>query len=183
MSEKLYEFLLKLYPEHFRRTYGDEALRLVRDRARRERGFLSSLRLWLDLLWDFATSLPREYAHAPTTPFVAAQPLNGEHSFQLLAKRSLNPAPLCLGAAFSIVLFAICAFVVGRRNAFPVLLQIPPSLQERIQRDLIESESDAVYSFCMTAQRDSRALHCSRSCRFTLRRQEPLGPHLSMERL
>ena len=40
MSEKLYAFLLKLYPDHFRRTYGDEALRLVRDRARDEKGFL-----------------------------------------------------------------------------------------------------------------------------------------------
>ncbi len=72
MSEKLYEFLLKLYPDHFRRTYGDEALRLVRDRARSEKGFLSGLRLWLDLLLDLAISLPREYSNAPTTPIVAA---------------------------------------------------------------------------------------------------------------
>ena len=87
MSEKLYEFLLKLYPEHFRRTYGDEALRLVRDRARSEKGFLSGLRLWLDLLLDLAKSLPREYSNPPTTPIAAAQPLNGERSFQLLAER------------------------------------------------------------------------------------------------
>jgi len=45
MSEKLYDLLLKLYPEQFRRTFGDEALRLVRDRARDEKGFLSGLRL------------------------------------------------------------------------------------------------------------------------------------------
>ncbi len=105
MSEKLYEFLLKLYPDHFRRTYGDEALRLVRDRARSEKGFLSGLRLWLDLLVDLAISLPREYSNAPTTPIVAAQPLNGERSFQLLAERSLNPALLCLGGTLSAVLF------------------------------------------------------------------------------
>lgn len=86
MSERLYEFLLKLYPDHFRRTYGDEALRLVRDRARSEKGFLSGLRLWLDLLLDLAESLPREYSNAPTTAIVATQPLNGEPSFQLLAE-------------------------------------------------------------------------------------------------
>lgn len=86
MSEKLYEFLLKLYPGHFRRTYGDEALRLVRDRARSERGFLSGLRLWLDLLLNLAKSLPREYSNPPTTPIVAAHPLHGERPFQLLAQ-------------------------------------------------------------------------------------------------
>jgi len=49
MSKKLYALLLKLYPDNFRRTYGDEALRLVQDRAHSETGFLASLRLWLDL--------------------------------------------------------------------------------------------------------------------------------------
>ena len=38
MSEKIYGLLLKLYPGHFRRKYGDEALRLVRDRAHDEKG-------------------------------------------------------------------------------------------------------------------------------------------------
>ncbi len=52
MFERIYDLLLKLYPEHFRQTYGDEALRLVRDRARDEKGLLSGLRLWLDLLLD-----------------------------------------------------------------------------------------------------------------------------------
>ncbi len=78
MSEKLYEFLLRLYPEHFRRTYGDEALRLVRDRARSEKGFLSGLRLWLDLLLDLAKSLPSRIQqpanngnHSGTSPTMA----------------------------------------------------------------------------------------------------------------
>ena len=73
MSEKIYALLLKLYPEHFRREYGDEAMRLVHDRARSEKGFLSGLRLWLDLLADFAISLPREYSKEPATPIAAAQ--------------------------------------------------------------------------------------------------------------
>lgn len=180
MSEKLYEFLLKLYPEHFRRTYGDEALRLVRDRVRSENGFLSGLRLWLDLLWDLAISLPREYSNAPTTPIVAAQLINGERSFQLLAERSLNPALLCLAGTLSAVSFWVCVFVVAHSGGFPALFPAQFSLQGLAQsapaqaRDPYEEESPirnsarnlatgessghsvsaGAYSFCMTAQRD-----------------------------
>ena len=38
MSEKIYAWLLRLYPSHFRKTYGEEALQLFRDRARDENG-------------------------------------------------------------------------------------------------------------------------------------------------
>jgi hypothetical protein len=151
MSERLYAILLRLYPAHFRRIYGKEALRLVRDRIRCEKGFLSGVRLWLDLLWDLAKSLPREYAHPPTTPTMAAQCL-GERS--LLAERSLNPALLCLGATLSALLFGVCAFVLAHNNGFPVLLRIPPSVQERVQRDLTGGDSAGAHSFCMTARRD-----------------------------
>lgn len=154
MSEKLYRQLLKLYPDHFRRIYGDEALRLVRDRIRSEKGFLAGLCLWMDLLRDLAISLPREYAQAPTRRILASQPLNGERSFPLLAERSLNPALLCLGATLSAVLFGVCAFVVAHNNRFPALLRIPPSVQELVQSDLTGGISTGAYSFCMTAQRD-----------------------------
>jgi hypothetical protein len=63
MSEKIYAWLLRLYPSHFREAYGDEALQLLRDRARDERGFFRTLRLWLDLLADLAVSIPREYRY------------------------------------------------------------------------------------------------------------------------
>ncbi|MGA3241610.1 MAG: hypothetical protein ABSG03_35560 [Bryobacteraceae bacterium] len=178
MSEKLYEFLLKLYPDHFRRTYGDEALRLVRDRARREKGFVSGLRLWLDLLWDLAKSLPREYSNAPITPIVATQLLNGERSFQLLAERSLNPTLLCLGGTLSAVLFWVCVFVVAHSGGFPTLFPALLSLQGLAQstpaqarypyeeespirnsaRNLAAGDGHSVsagaHSFCITAQRD-----------------------------
>jgi hypothetical protein len=180
MSEKLYKFLLKLYPDHFRRTYGDEALRLVRDRARSENGILSGLRLWLDLLLDLAISLPREYSNAPTTPIVATQLLNGERSFQLLAERSLNPALLCLAGTLSAVSFWVCVFVVAHSGGFPALFPAPLSLQGPAEsapaqaRYPYEEESPVqnsatnfaaggsaghsvsagAYRFCMTAQRD-----------------------------
>jgi RimJ/RimL family protein N-acetyltransferase len=37
MSEKIYGWLLRLFPSHFRQGYGDEALLLFRDRAREEK--------------------------------------------------------------------------------------------------------------------------------------------------
>jgi len=159
MSEKLYDLLLKLYPDHFRRAYGDEALRLVRDRARDEKGLLSGLRLWLDLLVDLAISLPREYTKAPATPIAAAQSVNGDPSFQLLAERSLNPALLLLGGMLSAVSFCSCVAVVAHSRTYPALFRDPHSLQWLVQSDLAlaRSRPDApvsTYSFCMTARRD-----------------------------
>jgi uncharacterized protein (TIGR03435 family) len=150
MAEKLYKFLLKLYPDHFRRTYGDEALRLVRDRARSENGFLSGLRLWLDLLLDLAISLPSEYSNARAASIVAAQPLNGERSFQLLAERPLDPTLLCLGGTLSAALFWVCVFVVAHCGGFPALFPASLSAQKIEQSTPAQDE----YSFCMTAQRD-----------------------------
>jgi hypothetical protein len=159
MSEKLYALLLKLYPEHFRRTYGDEALRMVRDRARDEKGFLSGFRLWLDLLADLAISLPREYNKAPTMPIVAAQPVNGDPLFQLLTERSLNPALLFLGGMLSAVLFCSCVTVVAHNRTFPTLFRDQHSLQWLVQDELAlarspSEEEVSAYSFCMTARRD-----------------------------
>jgi len=180
MSEKLYAFLLKLYPGQFRRTYGDEALRLVRDRARSEKGLLSGLRLWLDLLWDLAKSLPHEYSSRPTTPIAAAPTLIGEGSFQLLAEPSLNPALLCLGGTLSAALFWVCVFVVAHSGRFPALFPVSLLLQEQAQnavgqvrypdeeespirgsaRNLAasgsagQSLSAGVHSFCMTAKQE-----------------------------
>jgi len=45
MSEKIYACLLRLFPSHFRETYGDEALQLFRDRAHDEKGFSPRVRL------------------------------------------------------------------------------------------------------------------------------------------
>ena len=165
MSEKLYTFLLKLYPDHFRRKYGDEALRLVRDRGRQERGFFSGLRLWLDLLRDLAISLPREYSRAPATPILAPEPLGGERSFQLLAEPPLNRNLLCLSGALSAVLFWGCAFIAAHSGGFPALFPFPLSppahgtpVQDEDFRewagDLAPSVSIGEYHFCVTAKRE-----------------------------
>ena len=61
MSEKIYRWLLKLYPASFREGYGAAALQLFRDRWRAERGVLPRLRLWADVIRDLCVSLPREH--------------------------------------------------------------------------------------------------------------------------
>jgi hypothetical protein len=161
MSEKLYEFLLKLYPDHFRRTYGDEALRLVRDRACSETGFLSRLRLWLDLLLDLARSLPREYSNPPTIPIGATQLVNGASWFQLLAERSPNPTLLGLGGTLSAALFWVCVFAAAHGGGFPALFPAPLALQglslgapAQADGPSVHSVSGGTYSFCATAKRD-----------------------------
>ncbi len=61
MSEKIYAWLLKLYPAGFRRDYGPSAMQLFRDRLQAERGFSRRLRFWLDVIADLAVSFPREH--------------------------------------------------------------------------------------------------------------------------
>src|SRR5215471_6211523 len=61
MSERIYAWLLKLYPASFRETYGAAALQLFRDRLQAERGVLRRLRFWIDVIVDVCISLPREH--------------------------------------------------------------------------------------------------------------------------
>ena len=160
-ADKLYSLLLKLYPEHFRRACGDEALRLVLDRARDEKGFLRGLRLWLDLLWDLVRSLPREYSKAPAARVRLASPVNGHPSFQLLPQRSTNPVLLCLACLLTAALFWTCVIGVSHSRIFPARFPSDSnSLQSIVQSDLALAQSGAesaavgVYSFCVTARRD-----------------------------
>ena len=160
MSEKLYSLLLKLYPNHFRRAYGDEALRLVLDRARDEKGFPGGLRLCLDLLMDLAISLPREYRKTPKTRILVANPVNGDPTFQLLAERSLNPALLFVAGLLTAALFWACATAVAHSREFPTRFPADSySLQAIVQSDVAlarSADSGPVsgYSFCITAHRD-----------------------------
>jgi Clp amino terminal domain, pathogenicity island component len=61
MSEKIYAWLLRLYPVRFRQEYEASAMQLFRDRLRAERGFSRRLWFWLDVITDLVVSLPREH--------------------------------------------------------------------------------------------------------------------------
>jgi hypothetical protein len=118
MSEKIYALLLRLFPSHFREAYGEDALQLFRDRARYEKGFFPSLRLWLDLLHDLAISLPREYVNAQPTLFgaFAGQHLDGSPAFFVLENTSPHPGALLFGGVLSLAVvgaFSLAMTYVG----------------------------------------------------------------------
>jgi peptidase S41-like protein len=109
MSEKIYAWFLRLYPSHFREKYGDEALQLLRDRARDETGLFRALRLWLDLLVDLAISIPREYHNVrpALVGSVVRQRVIGGPSFFVLEDGSSRLRAFCFGGIVSLAVLAI----------------------------------------------------------------------------
>ena len=115
MFEKIYAWLLRLYPSRFREAYGEEARQLVRDRCRDEQGFLPRLRLWLDVLGDLALSLPQEYFRVrPELPSYAAH-LRSERgpSFLVLEEESLDPRAWFLGGVLGLAAAISFSFLLN----------------------------------------------------------------------
>jgi hypothetical protein len=100
MSEKIYALLLRLYPAQFRARYGEESLRLFRDRLHDETGFLAHLRLCFDLIRDLAVSLPRE--HRALRPAMAATSRVALPSFGILQPQPPRPASIVLAFGLSL---------------------------------------------------------------------------------
>jgi hypothetical protein len=124
MSERIYSWLLGLYPFRFREACGADALQLFRDRCRDERGVLPRLRLWVDLLTDLAVSIPREYrcAGASLAGDPAQQRLHGTPGFNVLDAEAPR-----LGAQFCAAMLSLATF-----GAIPLLIShggnwLPPS--------------------------------------------------------
>jgi hypothetical protein len=115
MSEKIYTWLLRLYPSQFREAYGEEALQLFRDRMLDEKGFFAKVRLWLDLLADLAISVPHQYLQLkPVLAGTAAQPrLYGTPSFFVLGDESPRPGALLLGGVLSLTALAAFSILLG----------------------------------------------------------------------
>lgn len=109
MSERIYRWLLRLYPAQFRAAYGDAALQLFRDRLRDERGFFPSLQLWLDLITDLVVSVPREHRCARQALVGAiGRPLSdGTPTFRVLADGSPRWGALLFGAMLSLVTLGV----------------------------------------------------------------------------
>lgn len=120
MSEKIYAWLLRLYPSHFREAYGDEALQLFRDRYRDETGFFPRLRLWFDLLADFAISLQRQYRHVqPALIGASVQPsLGGQPSFFVLGEAPPRPDALFFGAVLTFVALSVFSTLLNHPGSY-----------------------------------------------------------------
>jgi hypothetical protein len=131
MSERIYAWL-RLYPSHFREAYADEALQLFRDRARDEKGFFPSLRLWLDLLGDLAISVPREYGYVqPALIGVTAQQrLDGMPAFHVLEGELPRPGALLLGSVLSLVALGTFWILLSHAGSY-VGIGVMPSGQSQ----------------------------------------------------
>ncbi len=106
MPEKVYAWLLRLFPAGFREAYGKEALELFRDRCRDERGLFLRLRRWGDLLADLVISVPREYRFARATLSggqCARSDFAAIPGFHVLADDRIRPTSLLLGSMLAAV--------------------------------------------------------------------------------
>lgn len=102
MFERFCALLLRIYPAGFRRAYGREAVQLVRDRARHERGVVLRARLLMDLAVDlFATW---RHGWQPGTPLLAR--LDGAPRFDIIEVPGPRPEALAAGMLTSMLLFA-----------------------------------------------------------------------------
>lgn len=138
MSEKIYARLLRLYPSRFREAYGDDALQLFRDRSRDERGFVSRLRLWFDLLADLALSVPREYfrVQPELVSYAAHLRRDGVPSFFVLANEPLGAGALLFGSVLSVA--ALLTFSVLLNHG---VKHVPLSALFRPARHAVEASS------------------------------------------
>lgn len=120
MFEKIFAVLLRLYPARFREQYGAEAIALLRDRLRDERGVARRLRLCSDLLIDFAAGLGQAYRNSYA--MVSASPLpqetTGLPGFRVLEQEPLRPGSVLMGAVLAIAALAAFVFVMSHASAY-----------------------------------------------------------------
>jgi len=110
MSEKLYAWLLHLYPASFREAHSDDLLQLFRDRLRDETGFLCRARLWSDVVFDLATTVP----HLHAQPRAVAAGSSGGTMFLPLPNERLRPAAMVSALAVAVVAYSLLGFLIAR---------------------------------------------------------------------
>ena len=101
MFEAFCALLLRLYPAEFRRTYGREAVELMKCRAQHERGILLRMRLLTDLAFDLcATSLRGWQPAKPLLPIVERTP-----RFDSIDFHGPSPKALAAGTLASLLIW------------------------------------------------------------------------------
>ncbi len=84
LSERLYRWLLRLYPARFREEYGTPLQRQFRDEYRDVTSVSSALRLWFRTLLDLTRSVPVQVAREFS--------LDARHTLRLWRRRPLHTA-------------------------------------------------------------------------------------------
>lgn len=154
MSEKIYACLLRLLPPAFRRRYQEEALQLLRDRLRDERGFSHRLRLILDLITDIVGALPQAYRNSYAEVAAAASltpHFDGIPSFRILQKEPLRRGSVATAGILSVTALATFAFVMGHPIPYRPAAQNGPispieSVIERLNQPISPNSIESVRS-------------------------------------
>jgi hypothetical protein len=129
MSEKIYVYLLRIFPSAFRRHYEEEALRLIRDRLNDEKGFLLRIRLSFDLIRDIVGALPQAYRNSYAEVAAAASltpQFDGVPSFRILQKEPLRRGAIPTAGVLSVTALATFAFVMGHPTPYRTAVQSGP---------------------------------------------------------
>ncbi|HEY4358080.1 MAG TPA: hypothetical protein VGN16_20195 [Acidobacteriaceae bacterium] len=113
MSEKLYAWLLCLYPAAFREAHRDDLLQLFRDRLRDETGILRRARLWRDIAFDLATTVP----HLHAQPSALAAGSSGTTMFLPLPNEPLRPAAMLSALAVALVTYSFLGFLMAHAGS------------------------------------------------------------------
>ena len=149
MFESFCALLLRLYPAEFRRAYGREAMQLMRDRTRHERGVFLRVRMLMDLALDLgATSLRGWQSSEPLLARVDGPPV-----FEIIDSDGPRPEALAVGMLASLLMFA----------TFTLLLQpkaLPNALAYLSERSGFETPgADSNHSTQQTLAADREAHH------------------------
>jgi hypothetical protein len=119
MFDRVVAFLLRLYPEEFRRVYGRDALQLMWDRAGHERGVRLRARLLMDLTRDLVvTSL----TWSPPAPVLART--DGAPRFDILRPHRPRPEALVAGTMTSMLMLVSFALLFQPRIFPPAPIQV-----------------------------------------------------------
>lgn len=134
MCEAIYALLLRLYPAHFRRMYGEEALQLVRDRMRDEQGVWAKARLWWDLVLDLVKSAPREYGRIPPElAAAAAQRVSGVPSFWIFEDEAMRASTWASASIVSLLVVGMMAALMDQTAGHPLRSFAPSGQASRAQ--------------------------------------------------
>ena len=119
MSEKIYGWLLKLYPVRFREEYAASMLQLFRDRLQAEQGGFRQLRFLLDMMIDLSyLHSTRASAATCSAPALEGLRLSEEAVTSMTKRRAILPA-VC------VCVFVLVGFTAGwLGNSERVLLSL-----------------------------------------------------------
>ena len=119
MFDWVVAFLLRLYPEEFRRVYGRDALQLIWDRAGHERGVRLRARLLMDLTRDLVvTSLTWR------PPAQALARIDGTPRFDILEPHRPRPEAIAAGTLTSMLMLVSFALLFQPRVFPPAPAQL-----------------------------------------------------------